>query len=103
MNLGLADAFDLGWKLTVFISKKGGRRIISSYEKDRHPGAIECIERSGVHSGVHRQAAILLGAENLTAQPNAQRSSDQKDLTQKHYQLNDGEDKDLRIEMGYRY
>lgn len=103
MNLGLADAFDLGWKLGAVITGKGGAGLLSTYEKDRRPVALQSIERSGVHSAVHRKAAAMLSDYAPAANTDASEVKDPMDLIREHYQLNDGENKDLGIEMGYRY
>jgi FAD-dependent monooxygenase len=101
MNMGLGDSFDLGWKLATVINGHGGDFLLQSYEEDRRHIALNTIERSGVHIAVHINGAALLTL------PYAELSSDAgiaaKKKVHQHYQENDGENKDLGIEMGFRY
>ena len=46
MNAGIQDAFNLGWKLALAVSGKGGEQLIDSYEAERRP-----VDRSIVQSG----------------------------------------------------
>lgn len=40
MNTGLADAFDLGWKLAAVLQGWGGERLLCSYDAERRPVAM---------------------------------------------------------------
>jgi FAD-dependent monooxygenase len=103
MNTGIADAFDLGWKLAAVVNGYGGPALLESYEKDRLPVATQAVERSGVHMAAHLGVAEIVGAKTdlLTAD-----SEDGRQLRQQitdHFRQHDGENKDLGVEMGYRY
>jgi 2-polyprenyl-6-methoxyphenol hydroxylase-like FAD-dependent oxidoreductase len=37
MNMGIADAVDLGWKLAATLQRWGGPRLLASYEAERRP------------------------------------------------------------------
>jgi len=37
MNVGLADAVDLGWKLAAVLQGWGGKRLLASYDAERRP------------------------------------------------------------------
>jgi 2-polyprenyl-6-methoxyphenol hydroxylase-like FAD-dependent oxidoreductase len=39
MNTGIADAFNLAWKLALFLDGMGGGRLLDSYERERRPVA----------------------------------------------------------------
>lgn len=39
MNTGIAEAFNLGWKLPLFLQGIGGGRLLDSYEQERRPVA----------------------------------------------------------------
>lgn len=54
MNLGIGDAYDLGWKLAAVINGSAGKALLQSYEEERRPVALRNVERSGVHFDVHQ-------------------------------------------------
>src|SRR5207245_8574625 len=37
MNMGIADAVDLGWKIAAVLQGGGGPRLLESYEAERRP------------------------------------------------------------------
>ena len=39
MNTGIGDAFNLAWKLALFLGGMGGGRLLDSYERERRPVA----------------------------------------------------------------
>jgi len=45
MNTGLADAFNLGWKLALVVHKRASEALIDTYEQERRPAAQQ-IERA---------------------------------------------------------
>lgn len=47
LNTGLADAFNLMWKLNMVINNDAPRGLLSSYERERKPVAHSVIESSG--------------------------------------------------------
>lgn len=103
MNIGLGDAFDLGWKLAATLHGWGDPGLLRSYEDDRRPVAMTSIERSGVHNGVHGKGAELLGLHGPLSELDKVSYQAVLDSIHQHYQLHDGENKDLGIEMGQRY
>lgn len=105
MNMGIADAFNLGWKLAAVINNQADKDILSSYESERKPVAERSVAHSGGHFAVHNDLKELLRAvpdphliDQDTEEGRALRAR-----VHQHYQTNDGENKDLGIEMGYRY
>lgn len=106
MNMGIADAFDLGWKLAAVINKTGGPALLQSYEKERKPVAEKNVAHSGVHFQVHTQLKDLLTRNGLDPrhidEPTEQARETRREIDQ-HYQEHDGENKDFGIELGYRY
>lgn len=103
MNMGIADAFDLGWKLSTVINGYGGDDLLASYEEDRRPVALVSIERSGVHMGVHMDTAKIIGDKVSSIDAETQEGDQLRHAIHEHYQSNPGENTDLGIEMGYRY
>jgi 2-polyprenyl-6-methoxyphenol hydroxylase-like FAD-dependent oxidoreductase len=47
LNTGLADAFNLMWKLNMVINYDAPRELLQSYENERRPVALSVIETSG--------------------------------------------------------
>ena len=47
LNTGLADAFNLMWKLAMVINKKASANLLQTYEDERKPVAMSVIESSG--------------------------------------------------------
>jgi FAD binding domain len=104
MNTGIADAFDLGWKLSSVINGHGGRNLLRSYEIERKPVALRNVERSGVHFQVHIQLSeILAGGDPRRVDGDTEEARALRARIRDHYQEHDGENKDFGIEMGYRY
>lgn len=103
MNMGIGDAYDLGWKLAAAM-QYGGHGLLQSYEAERRPVALRNVERSGVHMQVHQSVATFFEGGDphrvdwLTAEGEALRQQ-----LHEHYQTHDGENKDFGIEMGYIY
>ena len=104
MNMGVADAFDLGWKLAAVLKGFGGEGLLQSYEQERKPVAIRNVERSGVHFGVHGQLKEFLSGDDpkRVDQPTEEGKALRKEIHD-YYQVHDNENKDFGIEMGYRY
>lgn len=103
MNMGIGDAYDLGWKLAAAM-QYGGRGLLESYTDERRPVALRNVEQSGVHMKVHSDVAQFFqgGDPHRVDWPTGEGEALRSRL-QKHYQEHDGENKDLGIEMGYIY
>ncbi|KAK5676977.1 hypothetical protein LTS10_010741 [Elasticomyces elasticus] len=106
MNMGIADAFDLGWKLASVVKNTGGPGLLKSYEVERKPVAAKNVAHSGVHFQVHVALKELL-ASNGADPRDVDKATDEARCTrmkvQRHYDEHDGENKDFGIEMDYRY
>ncbi|KAH7091351.1 FAD-binding domain-containing protein [Paraphoma chrysanthemicola] len=104
MNMGIGDAYNLGWKLAAAI-QYGGAGLLSSYEAERRPVAVRSIEHSGQHMQVHQSVAQFFEGVDDAAiidGPTPQgRALRQK--IHEYYQAHDGENQDFGIEMGYIY
>lgn len=104
MNMGIGDAFDLGWKLASVVKGEAGRALLSSYELERKPVAVRNVQHSGVHFDVHTQLQQLLaGGDPRRVDSDNETGHTLRQKIHQHYQEHDGENKDLGIEMGYRY
>jgi FAD-dependent monooxygenase len=104
MNMGIADAFDLGWKLAAVINGHASSDLLKSYELERRPVALRNVERSGVHFQVHDQLReILSGGDPNRVDEDTEEGRKLRAAIHEHYQRNSGENQDFGIEMGYRY
>ncbi|OQU94362.1 FAD binding domain-containing protein [Cladophialophora immunda] len=103
MNMGIADSFELGWKLAIVINGFSHQDLLKSYEQERRPVALVSIERSGVHMQVHNQLAEITGGNTHILDDASEEGVRARQLTHEYYQEHDGENRDLGIEMGYRY
>jgi hypothetical protein len=103
MNTAVGDSFDIGWKVAAVLHGHGGKYLLDSYEIERRPVAARNIERSGVHFGVH-MAYWGWVRENpgLTSSETEESELFRKKIA-KHVQEFDGENRDLGVELGYRY
>ncbi|KAJ5148301.1 hypothetical protein N7526_001653 [Penicillium atrosanguineum] len=103
MNTGLGDAYDIGWKLAMFLNGQGGERLLESYEAERRPVAVRNVAMSGRHAQVHMDYA---GWIRQTSEGEVRSDSPEgqalRERIRSHVCANDGENKSLGIEMGYR-
>lgn len=61
LNLGLQDAFNLGWKLAAVVAGHGGDALLDSYHEERHAVG------QAVQSNIRTQALLLLGGPEVDA------------------------------------
>ncbi|MEU7067632.1 SDR family oxidoreductase [Streptomyces sp. NPDC053429] len=61
LNLGLQDAFNLGWKLAALLNGHGCEELLDSYHEERHAVG------QAVQSNVRTQALLLLGGPEVDA------------------------------------
>jgi FAD-dependent monooxygenase len=104
MNTAVGDSFDLGWKLAAALKGYGGRHLLDSYEAEGKPVAVRNIERSGVHHSVHGayiEWNMEAGPGTITSV--SAKADELQSRIKTHVFASDGENKDHRIEMGYRY
>lgn len=103
MNMGIGDAYGLGWKLAAAM-QYGGLGLLQSYEAERRPVAMRNVEHSGVHMQVHQSVAQFFegGDPHRVDWPTKEGEALRQRLHD-HYQEHDGENKDFGIEMGYVY
>lgn len=59
LNLGLHDAFDLGWKLAAHVQGRATPGLLDSYHHERHAAAARTLAR------IHAQELLLLGGPEL--------------------------------------
>ncbi|ROQ66588.1 oxygenase [Streptomyces sp. 840.1] len=59
LNLGLQDAFNLGWKLAAEVSGRAHPELLDSYHDERHPAGRRVL------SAIEAQALLLLGGPEV--------------------------------------
>lgn len=101
--MGIADAFELGWKMASVINGHADASILKSYEEERRPVALASIERSGVHMAVHMDACKVVDGKVRDLCEDSEHGRSLKKMLVEHYDKHDGENTDLGIEMGCRY
>ncbi|KAL2011708.1 hypothetical protein VTN00DRAFT_4426 [Thermoascus crustaceus] len=103
INMGIGDAFDIGWKLAAVIKGYGKQGLLASYQQERRPVALLSVERSGVHLNVHMSLSEIIDGAAKDIDSASEKGEQLRARIHDHYQLHDNENKDLGIEMGYRY
>lgn len=103
MNTAVGDSFDLGWKLAAVLNGFGGEQLLKSYELERLPVAVRNIN----HSGTLWQRWARIWGSCAEVGPDVLSQSKLgkafKAELANCFLINDGENKDHGIEMGYRY
>lgn len=104
MNMGVGDAYDIGWKLAAALEGYGGEYLLESYSAERRPVAFRNVECSGVYQKVHWQFgtwAREAGEDVLLSQDVVGIAL--KTKMRDYILSNDGENKNHGNEMGYRH
>ena len=104
MNMGVGDAYDIGWKLAAMIKGYGGPHLLDSYEIERRPVALRNVNRSGEHASVHmKYVEWVKGKSPEFILSNEAESLKFKSKIRDFVLTTDGENKDHGLEMGYRH
>lgn len=73
MNMGVADALDLGWKIAAVAQGWGGPALLDSYEAERRPVHQLVIDEAEANHSVLANQLYRDGIEDLTAEGEAVR------------------------------
>ncbi|KAL4935968.1 hypothetical protein BDV06DRAFT_233819 [Aspergillus oleicola] len=103
MNMGIGDAYDLGWKLAASMQGYAGPGLLRSYGQERRPIALVCVERSGAHLAVHMGLGQFLAGKVPLVDQDTEEAQKIRQVIHEYYQARDGENKDIGVEMGQRY
>lgn len=103
MNMGIAEAFDLGWKLAAIINGWGGPQLLASYEEERRPVAQLCLQWSKGHMGKLMALSATLGLEADVINSADEKGQEMRSAVHQYAQTNDAHNKSIGVEMGYRY
>ena len=101
MNTGIADAFDLAWKLAATLHGFGGPELLAAYEAERRPIGLRNCEASERHNNVRVAIARLYEPEitSIDATGEAARARASAGIIA----LGNAENESRGIEYGYAY
>ena len=85
------------------INNHGKKGLLDSYELERRPVALMGVERSKVHMRTHSALGKILQPDPSMVDINSDEGRRLREEIHKYYQLHDGENKDLGVEMGFHY
>lgn len=104
-STGLGDGYDIAWKLAAVINGFGGEDLLRSYESERKPVAERNVIRGGVHMGSHRirNDWIRMASDPSVVTTDSEEGAQLRNQIIKHIDENDRENKDLGIEIDYRF
>lgn len=103
MNMGIAEAFDLGWKLAATINGWGGPNLLSSYEEERRPVTLMSVEWSKIHTGRHLGLSASINVDASTINSDNEEGKKTRHLIDEYYKKHDAQNQSFGVEMGYRY
>ena len=104
-NTGFGDGYDIAWKLAAVINGFGGEDLLRSYEIERKPVAEKNIVRGGVHMESHKTRGdwVNNASDPSLVTTDSEEGAELRDRLIKHIEDNDRENKDLGIEIDYRF
>jgi FAD-dependent monooxygenase len=103
MNMGIAEAFDLGWKLAATMNGWGGSQLLSSYEEERRPVALMSVEWSKIHVERHMGLSASINVDSSIINSDDEEGKKTRSQIDEYYKKYDAQNKSFGVEMGYRY
>jgi FAD-dependent monooxygenase len=103
MNSGIADAFDLGWKLAAVVKGWGGQGLLKSYEQERRPVAQLSLQYAGIHIKNLMSLSAMVGLDANVINAETDEGRAMRKAVHSYAQTNDAHNKSFGVEMGYRY
>lgn len=91
------------FQLAAVINGYGGPGLLESYELERRPVAFLSVEHSKSHMDVHNAVSELLKPDSSILDSDTDEGCRIRHRIHRYYQDHDGENKDLGVEMGFRY
>lgn len=101
MNTGVADAFDLGWKLAASLLGWGGPGLLDSYELERRPVGVRNCDAARRHNDIRVQIARLYSPEIHAEGAEGERL--RTEAASRIAAIGNAENECWGIEMGFRY
>ncbi|KAL6713048.1 hypothetical protein ACLMJK_009444 [Lecanora helva] len=103
MNSGIADAFDLGWKLAAAIQGWGGPRLLDSYDEERRPVCQEMFGWSKAHAGKLLGLPMAVDLKPDIINANTPEGEAMRVAVHHYAQANDAHNQSFGVEHGLRY
>jgi len=99
MNMGVADAVDLGWKIAAMLQGWGGEALLDSYEAERRPVHRFVIDEAVANHAVLSNQLLAAGLEDDGAAGDAAREAVGRQIRTAKIR----EFRSLAVVIGYRY
>ncbi|KAL6827883.1 FAD-dependent monooxygenase [Trichoderma camerunense] len=103
MNTGIAEAFDLGWKLAAAVNGWAGPQLLATYEQERRSVALLALQTAKGHIGRLMAMPKAVDFSGKTLQAGGEEARAMLDRVHEYVQANDAHNKSLGVELGYRY
>ncbi|KAI2794200.1 FAD-dependent monooxygenase apdD [Penicillium oxalicum] len=103
MNTGIADGYDIGWKLAAVIQGWAGPAALLSYEQERRPVGELALQWSKVHMGNLMKMSAELGLDANVIDSDVEAGVQMRTAMHEYLQTHDGHNQSVGVEMGYRY
>lgn len=103
MNTGVADAYDLGWKLAATVNGWAGPHPLASYNEERRPVAQLAAQWSKVHMGKLSHMPAVTGITLDILNLDTIEGQQMRDAVHDYLEANDGHNRSIGVEMGYHY
>ena len=103
MNSGIADAFDLGWKLAAVIQGWGGPKLLDSYEAERRPVCQLMLDWGKVHAGKLLGLPMSVKLKPEIINSDTPDGKAMRTAVHDYVQANDGHNQSFGVEHGHRY
>ncbi|KAJ5459110.1 monooxygenase [Penicillium desertorum] len=103
MNMGLADAWDLGWKLAATVQGWGGTHLMKTYEQERRPVAALMQHWSKIHMMKLMGLSTAVKLDPVVIESMDERGIALREEIDQYIQQNDDHNQSFGVEMGHRY
>ncbi|KAJ5927784.1 monooxygenase [Penicillium verhagenii] len=103
MNMGLADAWDLGWKLAATVQGWDGTHLLKTYEQERRPVAALMQHWSKMHLIKLMGLSTAVKLDPVVIESMHEHGIALREGVDQYAQLNDDHNQSFGVEMGYRY
>lgn len=102
MNSGVADAYDLGWKLAASVNGWAGPSLLDSYQQERRPVAELVTQWSKVHMGNLARMPVVSGID-ADIDSDSSKGENMRTAARDYLRTHDGHNQSIGVEMGYGY
>ncbi|KAJ5885451.1 monooxygenase [Penicillium taxi] len=103
MNMGLADTWDLGWKLAATVKGWGGTHLMKTYEQERRPVAALMQHWSKIHMMKLMGLSTTVKLDPVVIESIDERGIALREEIDQYIQQNDDHNQSFGVEMGHRY